>query len=80
MLQHLITLLTTISVLAPATVSTAATMLRADSAPFGNLDVPVDGSGVSGAVMVTGWALDKQDATLTIELLVDGQVVSSSPT
>jgi len=54
MLQHLITLLTTISVLAPATVSTAATMLRADSAPFGNLDVPVDGSGVSGAVMVTG--------------------------
>ena len=80
MLQHLITLLTTISVLAPATVSTAATMLRADSAPFGNLDVPGDGSGVSGAVMVTGWALDKQDATLTIELLVDGQVVSSSPT
>jgi len=34
-----------------------------DSAPFGYIDTPVDGSNVYGSVPVTGWALDDVEVT-----------------
>ncbi|MFC2161875.1 hypothetical protein ACFLRX_09520, partial [Acidobacteriota bacterium] len=44
----------------PKTVSITLNVFNtgADSAPFGYLDSPLDGQTVSGAIPVTGWALD----------------------
>ncbi len=34
---------------------------------------------MQGTTEVVGWVLDQEDSSLTVELLVDGSVVSSSP-
>jgi hypothetical protein len=48
--------------------------------PFGFVDEPNTGAIVKGpAVPVRGWVLDKEDSSLRIDFLVDGQIVSSSP-
>ncbi|MBI5529524.1 MAG: hypothetical protein HY897_24630 [Deltaproteobacteria bacterium] len=54
------------------TVSAEAAWLDAHLAPFGSLDVPSADATVSGAVEISGWALDNKDVT-SVELLVDGK-------
>jgi hypothetical protein len=51
-----------------------------NTAPFGYVDIPAPGATVRGTIEVVGWGLDQEDSSLTAELLVDGNVVSSSPT
>lgn len=51
-----------------------------NTAPFGYLDAPAAGNTVKGAaVPVYGWALDREDSSLSFQLLVDNQVLPSSP-
>ena len=44
--------------------------------PFGVIDRPVGDAGVTGRVVVSGWALDLQDVPVSVDLLVDGVVAS----
>ena len=58
----------------------AFTIAATNTAPFGWLDAPAAGATVGGpAVAVSGWVLDQEDPTLTVQFLVNGVVVSSSP-
>jgi hypothetical protein len=50
-----------------------------NTAPFGYLDKGPYAT-KSGAILASGWVLDREDITLTVELLLDGQSVSSNPT
>ncbi len=50
-----------------------------NTAPFGDLDTPVANANVTGVVAVSGWVLDQESTALTVELLIDNQVVSSNP-
>lgn len=55
---------------------------RTNTPPFGSLDVPQNGTTVSGTVQVIGWALDQETptASLTFTLLINGNPVSTSAT
>lgn len=57
----------------------APALAEAKAPPFGVLESPSAGAVVSGTIAVDGWALDLEDVPLTIELLVDGRVVSRAP-
>ena len=48
--------------------------------PFGVLESPSDGAPVAGLTVVSGWALDLQDVPVSVDLLVDGIVVSRAQT
>jgi beta-lactamase superfamily II metal-dependent hydrolase len=48
--------------------------------PFGVIESPLDGVSVSGRTVVSGWALDLRDVPVSVDLLVDGVVVSRSQT
>jgi hypothetical protein len=48
---------------------------QGNGAPIGDLELPEYGATVSGLVNVSGWALDFEDETLTVVVVLDGQQV-----
>lgn len=46
--------------------------------PIGDLELPEYGASVSGLVNISGWALDFEDETITVNVFLDGQSVGQA--